>query len=118
MFSMISHHDTTNLQPEELKLAELRAVKLETHIHNLFKARWNENISPPSVKRYLDKTLGQDTLLTSVRRGISNLTNQGLLEKTDAMADGGHGMGVHCWRLKMGTDLFGDSENNFGGLKQ
>ena len=104
----IHHHDTTNLSPDELILAEKRAVKLEDHILGLFQKRWMEYISPPSAKRYIDNLLQRDTLLTSVRRAMSNLTRDGLLEKTGAMVDGGYGSPVHTWKLKVKTDLFGD----------
>ena len=103
------HHDTTNLTRDELELAELRAQRLEDHIRRLFESRWMEYISPPAVKRHLDRLLQRDVLLTSVRRGISNLTNDGILEKTDNMVDGGYGINVHTWRLKVKDDLFGDS---------
>lgn len=103
------HHDTTNLPAEDLKLAELRARKLEYHVENLYKKRWMEEISPPAVKRHIDKLLQRDTLLTSIRRAISNLTRDGVLEKTDNMVDGGYGSPVHCWRLAQKNDLFGNS---------
>ncbi|MBL6985275.1 MAG: hypothetical protein ISR74_06750 [Candidatus Thioglobus sp.] len=119
MFEMISHHDTTNLSKEDLVLAEKRAKKLEEHVLDLYQKRWMEYISPPSAKRHIDKILQKDTLLTSVRRAISNLTRDGYLEKTDVMVDGGHGSPVHCWKLKQKDSLFGDSvEKKYdGGLQ-
>jgi len=111
------HHDTTNLSREKLLLAEKRAKGLEDHILALFQKRWMENISPPSVKRHVDNLLQQDTLLTSIRRAMSNLTRDGYLEKTEAMVDGGYGVDVHTWRLKDRPSLFPvDRVANFGGL--
>src|SRR5690349_17379319 len=42
-----------------------------------------------------------DTPLTSVRRAVTNLTEQGLLEKTDRMVQGTYGKNVHCWKLRV-----------------
>ena len=113
------HHDTTNMTREELALAEIRAIKLETHIQELYTSKWAENISPPSVKRHLDKLLQSDVLLTSIRRGISNLTRDGILEKMDVKVDGGHGSPCHCWKLKPQDGLFSTppvTQEKHGGL--
>jgi hypothetical protein len=37
--------------------------------------------------------------LTSVRRGMTNLTTSGLLDKTDSMVDGSYGKQEHTWTL-------------------
>jgi hypothetical protein len=42
------------------------------------------------------------TPLTSVRRAITNLTEQGVLEKTGRMVQGTYGKQVHMWRLATG----------------
>lgn len=46
------------------------------------------------------------TPLTSVRRAITNLTEAGVLEKTDRMVAGTYGKQVHCWRLATGQLSF------------
>jgi hypothetical protein len=43
--------------------------------------------------------------LTSVRRAITNLTDAGLLEKTDVMTMGTFGKQVHTWRLRDEQEL-------------
>ena len=96
MFTNHSHHDTTNAP--NLPELEHRAKRLEDHILDLY--RNGQHIAPPAIKRHLDKTLKRDVLLTSIRRGISNLTRDGYLEKTDCLVDGGYGVMVHCWKLK------------------
>lgn len=40
------------------------------------------------------------TPLTSIRRAITNLTEAGLLEKTDERRLGQYGKYVYCWRLR------------------
>lgn len=40
------------------------------------------------------------TPLTSIRRAVTNLTEQGLLEKTDEMVQGTFGKRVHQWKLR------------------
>jgi len=45
------------------------------------------------------------TPLTSVRRAVTNLTEQGLLEKTDRMVAGTYGKQVHTWRLRRPEQL-------------
>jgi DNA-binding IclR family transcriptional regulator len=48
------------------------------------------------------------TPLTSVRRAVTNLTEQGVLEKTDRMVAGTYGKQVHTWRLASGQlEMFG-----------
>lgn len=120
------HHDTTDLPPEDLKLAELRAVKLEAHIQQFFESYWHQDVAPHKVKEFIDKKLGleypNDTLLTSVRRGISNLTRDGILEKLPEKVKGSHGSPVHVWRLKPKDSLFDTLPikdrrvESFGGL--
>ncbi len=115
-----SHHDTTNLSREDLVLAERRAVKLEDHIQKFFTSFWSQNIPPHKVKKHLDKLLNQDVLLTSVRRALSNLTRDGILEKMDVKVPGPHGSPVHCWRLKPQDGLFSipnNNQKNYGGLQ-
>lgn len=48
------------------------------------------------------------TPLTSVRRAVTNLTEQGVLEKTDRMVQGTYGKQVHTWKLASGQlEMFG-----------
>jgi hypothetical protein len=42
--------------------------------------------------------------LTSVRRGITDLTTAGLLEKTGAMIEGNYGKQEHTWTLTQGKE--------------
>lgn len=100
----LSFHNTTNLKDEELKEAEIKCSKQEREIleyYNGFNAYdWSELGVPPSmVWRNVFGGKEGKTLLTSVRRAITNLTKKGYLRKTDIKVKGPYGAKEHCWEL-------------------
>ena len=90
----ISHHNTTRESDQQLAEYEGRAIKQEDRILEYYASNWHTSISPSRVHRYLMP----DVPLTSVRRAITNLTNQGKLERTDKKVDGVYGRPEYCWR--------------------
>lgn len=53
----------------------------------------------PSEVWRIGCSFGRTWLLTSVRRSITNLTEDGVLQKTDVVRDGLYGKSEHCWEL-------------------
>jgi hypothetical protein len=82
---------------EDRTREKLRISNQERIILGFFQARPFETFTPAEVQSGCPD-LGM-TLLTSVRRAVTDLTDMGLLEKTRIMRDGGYGVKTHTWRL-------------------
>lgn len=101
---MNSHHNTTNESGSTLKKYESKAKTQEEKILLYFVQRkmmnqYKDGISPSQLWRAL--TSYQDnTPITSIRRALTNLTNQGKLEKTDRKVPGIYGRPEYLWKLK------------------
>ena len=92
------YHNTNNEQGETLIKSEIQTNRQETVILELFK---DKILSPHEVL----SLSGLNCPITSIRRAITNLTNQGLLIKTTIMREGEYGKMVHTWRLNEGNQL-------------
>ena len=68
-------------------------------ILGIFKMFSDENMSPDDVEDYIRQVYKRDYPITSIRRALTNLTDQGLLEKTDKMVMGKYGKKTHTWKL-------------------
>jgi hypothetical protein len=73
-----SYHNTTNESGEQVDMFENKANKQEVIIMELFR-RHHKLTASGCFQLYPDRTIP----LTSIRRGISNLTRQGKLLKLD-----------------------------------
>ena len=95
IFDKPAHHNTTNLEPAELEKAEKAAINQEDIILNLFR-------DDPAEKTpcHVWEILGYVWPLTSVRRAMSNLTDNGLLYKTTTQRIGIYGKPAYCWKLR------------------
>ncbi len=72
--------------------------KQEELILMIFKTHYGEWLMPTQVRAILSAITGTDTLLTSVRRGITNLTKQSKLVKSGkAIVIGPYGVANHVW---------------------
>ena len=89
-----SYHQTTALAPGQRALFEGAAITQDENVFGWF-------LSHPaacfSAEQVWEKT--QIGLLTSVRRAVSNLAAQGLLEKTGLTVRGRWGRPVYLYRL-------------------
>jgi len=102
----LSHHNTTNETRDTLTLMDAKARSLEDKIETLFLV-YRQPTSPSGVKRALDKAFKADHLLTSIRRGMTNLTtNSGILERLDIKVKGMYGRPEHLWDLRKGQLRF------------
>lgn len=93
-------YNTTNLKGNELKAAEETTRTQEEIILEFFESNMHMEASPETVQILC---FPNDVPLTSVRRGITNLTNAGKLLKTDKTETGRYGAKTHLWRLNVLT---------------
>ncbi len=89
-----SYHNTNNEQGAVLQRSEAKADTQELIILEHFLE--GHQHTPDEVWH---ACFDNRTPLTSVRRAITNLTNDGHLEKTDQQRRGMYGKMVHVWRL-------------------
>lgn len=94
----MSYYNTTNLIGEDL-LAEINNAKSqEDKIALFFSNRAMQFYSPSDI---LELIFNNTVPLTSVRRALSDLTDQGILRKTDKLKPGLYGKPVHCWKYNL-----------------
>ena len=89
------YYDTTHEPKNELKRSREIAAKQETIIYGAFVARKDHNITPSEIWK---EVFEQRIPLTSVRRAITDLTDQGLLIKTKIKRIGHYGKREHAWQ--------------------
>ena len=92
-----SFHNTTDLKEKELINANKRANLQEQKILKFFEASQYNSYTPSEV--WL--AFGQQWPLTSVRRSITNLTNEGYLIKLKEQRVGFYGEKNYCWKLNL-----------------
>lgn len=98
----MSFYNTTNEKGKDLKQSEIKAEKQEQKVLQLYKS-WLLLTASECWKLYgVDKCP-----LTSIRRAITNLSNEGKLIKTGYMKIGIYGKKEHSYRLvKTQMELF------------
>ena len=89
----MTYYNTNNEEGQELLTSRVNATKQEDIIYLLFD---NDSYFSPDMIKTL---LVQDYPITSIRRALTNLTDKGLLEKTDKMVMGKYGKKTHTWKL-------------------
>lgn len=94
----MSYYNTTNLQGEDVRQEWKTANAQEQKIVAVFKSLAFPNY-PLSPFEVLEKS-GLKAPITSIRRAISDLTKEGILEKTNVMRMGPYGKPSYCWKLK------------------
>ncbi len=93
---MNNFFNTIGSEGTDLKQYILKAKGQELKILTIF------NSHPDYLTPDMVHSLGFDdsTPITSIRRAMSNLTDKGLLIKTERMVKGNYGKLTHCWRVK------------------
>ena len=94
----MTYYNTNSEEGPELIKSRMNTVKQETTIYLLFED--DSYLSPDMI----DELLYNDYPITSIRRALTNLTDQGLLEKTDKMVMGKYGKKTHTWKLAESED--------------
>jgi|TARA_R100000734_G_C3301793_1_gene92380 predicted ArsR family transcriptional regulator len=87
------YYNTTNETGEDLKESHKKAESQQEKILDIFKT--SKEASPSQVML----ALPVGTLITSVRRCITDLTKEGHLEKTTRKRKGIYGRPEYIWKL-------------------
>jgi Fe2+ or Zn2+ uptake regulation protein len=89
-------YNTTHLEGNELKTRKISAGRQCSLILNFFKENPSGYFTPFEVAQYTNL---HGAPITSVRRALNTLTQEGLLVKTDRMKEGTYGVQNHTWKL-------------------
>ena len=97
----MSYYNTNNLTGFDLKEANRKASTQEDRILQFFERNQGIRYSPEEIQTYCQMATRP---LTSVRRAITNLTNDGHLRKTNDMKPGIYGKPVRTWEFSSGQN--------------
>lgn len=100
----MAYYNTTNQSGEALVSSKKKATSQEVKILQLFTRNPRVAFSPSQVWA----TFGNAAPLTSIRRSITNLTKQGLIEKTSHKTEGLYGRDEYTWKLKSNATAQGE----------
>lgn len=92
-------YNTINLEGEKLQYEVANALKQEQLIQAIYEANPYKEISPSRVLHIFHGKYNKFVPVTSVRRAITNLTDKGILDKTDNMVTGDFAKPEHTWKL-------------------
>ena len=107
----MSFYNTINESGNELKNSNQKARSQEDLIYSYF-LTFGKPLSPSQI---LEK-LKLNCPITSVRRALTNLTNDEKLVKTDDFVKGNFGKREHLWRLRTAQDDIDPNQYTlFGG---
>ena len=98
----MSYYNTTHLAGTKLKAAELQALSQNTQVLHVFKLNESTAMNPFEIQETLKDKYDCDYPITSIRRSITNLTEQGLLVKTRAKSKGKYGKYNYNWMTTEG----------------
>lgn len=90
----MSFYNTNKENPEEFADSSRKAKRQEIVIYDLF-LLFNEPLSPSMVCKALDEKWP----ITSIRRAMTNLTDDGMIVKTQETVKGVYGKNEHLWSL-------------------
>lgn len=93
----MTYYDTTRETPSELAESRRKAIKQEDVILHFFRSYPEKSFTPFEVRDHL---FDDSTPVTSIRRAITNLTDEGELEMLDEKRKGKYGKLNHTWRVK------------------
>ena len=89
------YYNTNNETGETLQESRETAKTQSGAILQYFRDNPGEELTPFEIKA----KLRMRAPITSIRRAISDLTTEGMLEKTDTLKAGNYGKKCHCWKL-------------------
>ena len=93
------YHNTTESTGEELKTYRKKALTQEQKILEYLKQDPYRPITPSAAWRWIFKGEKGNTPIGSVRRALTELTNDGHLVKTTAQTKGPYNRPEFIWRL-------------------
>ena len=100
----MSYYNTTNLAGTELKKEELKSLTQNTQILHVFRGDDTLARTPFDVQEVLKDKYDLDYPITSIRRSITNLTNDNYLVKTRAKSRGKYGKFNYTWMTTEGYE--------------
>lgn len=110
---MQTYHNTNGLTGDDLKNAIIEAQNQQEAILMIFQKNKGKLFQPSEILKIAKKS-GKNLLLTSVRRSLTNLTDEGHLIKTHFQGKGIYGKPEHKWMYKerntMLTELIEDKK--------
>jgi hypothetical protein len=98
------YYNTNRERGAELRSSRIQARKQQETILLFFQA----NPSRLYSREEINRLVLPNAPYTSVQRAITNLTDDGFLDKTTHMVMGSWGKKVHTWRLRPREMLQGD----------
>ena len=105
----MSFYNTINETGDQLKESTKKTKNQYERILDFFKKNDTQLLTPPQIRGYV---FGNMVPLTSVRRALTDLTNDDKLTMTQVMRKGEYGKPNHCWKLndnlKPQLDIFND----------
>lgn len=96
-------YNTIDLTGQELEKAKVQTLKQEELIAAIFKNNCHKEISPSQILDIVNKHYGLNWPITSIRRAITNLTEENALVKLKTMKEGIYGKLEHLWRYNLIT---------------
>lgn len=90
-------YNTIHLKKDDLKLARLNAKSQEDFIKIIFTNNTSLKVTPSQMLILFGSNR---TPITSIRRALTNLSNDNFLEKSDETIIGMYGKPEHVWKLK------------------
>lgn len=103
------YHNTTHSTGTEVKGYRKKAQTQEQRILTYFTENADFSMTASEVMNGLSRTgeISCKVPLTSIRRGITNLTGLGKIQKTNKQVKGPYGRPEYCYRLSRGQqDMF------------
>ena len=92
-------YNTISLEGPELEKAKADTLKQEQLIQAIYKKNPAKALSPSQILEVTNNYYGLNWPLTSIRRAITNLTEETALIKLPSMIDGIYGKPEHLWRF-------------------
>ena len=90
------------------------ASKQDVAIARLFYQHRRQLFTPSAVH----ERMGERWPITSVRRSITNLTDEGILEKARETRKGQYGRPEHCWKWRTPRPAEGQQVSMFAGARE
>tara|TARA_R100000152_G_C6672497_1_gene108460 strand:- start:48 stop:344 length:297 start_codon:yes stop_codon:yes gene_type:complete len=92
------YYNTNKETGKTLKRSQRKANSQENMILAIFKENPRAKFTPETVLKKL-QAVHLNYPITSIRRAMSNLKDDGYLEKTNEKANGDWGKKVHLWKI-------------------
>ena len=88
-------YNTNQEKGKELQNSRLKSKSQTDLIYEYFLNNPEQELTPFEIKT----KIRMRAPITSIRRAITDLTNQGKLVKTSTLKTGNYGKKCHCWRI-------------------